>query len=267
MPPASIMPPMGGFGWTTRAHRPEAEAATDPVHGRQEDADQEPPPVQVERLVQHGLRVLPVDEREGKPGSEIRKKTSSPRRISCGVKSFAAMRRRKRSGARPPADRCENPKLSRKRGGHYSSLRHVGRHPDRQRTPAQPAGRHGGPAPPLPDRDHRPLGVGEIEPRLRYALRGGAAAVHRVALDLRQAVPRADAEAAGRTGSRASPPRSRSSSAIPPSPAAPPSVPRPRSTTSCAPVGADRDAVLPGVRRAGAARHGAVRPPTRSPPP
>ena len=71
-------------------------------------------------------------------------------------------------------------------------------HPRRQRPPAQPEGHHRRPAAPGADRRHRPVRVGQELPGLRHPLRRGPAAVHRVAVDLRQAVPRADAQAAGR---------------------------------------------------------------------
>ena len=237
---------------------PEAQPATDPVHRGEEDADEQPGPVQVEDLVEHGLRVLAVDEREGKPGQRDQEEDLEPASDQLRCEESCGHAAPKRSGPRPPADRCRKPKLSRKHPGHYSSFRHVGRHPDRQRTPAQPAGRHGGPAPPLPDRDHRSLGLGEVEPRVRYPVRRGPAPVHRVALHLRQAVPRADAQAAGgpargpgaRRGDRAAQPhhveplhrRHRHRGVRLPAP----------------PVGAARNAVLPEVRRPGAARYGTV---------
>ena len=45
------------------------------------------------------------------------------------------------------------------------------------------------------DRRHRPLRVRQVEPRVRHDLRRGAAALHGVALELREAVRRAGREA------------------------------------------------------------------------
>ncbi len=55
-------------------------------------------------------------------------------------------------------------------------------------------------------RAHRAQRLGEVEPRLRHDLRRGPAPVRRVAVGLRQAVPRADGEA-GRRPDRRSVPR------------------------------------------------------------
>ena len=71
------------------------------------------------------------------------------------------------------------------------------RYPHRQRPAEQPAGNHGRDPPPGADRHHRPVRLRQEHARLRHALRRRPAAVHRVALHLRQAVSRADAEAAG----------------------------------------------------------------------
>ena len=46
------------------------------------------------------------------------------------------------------------------------------------------------------DRDHRSVRLGQELARLRYGLRRGSAALHRIALDVCQAVSRSDAEAA-----------------------------------------------------------------------
>ncbi len=58
---------------------------------------------------------------------------------------------------------------------------HLGRDPARQ-----------------PHRRHRPLGLGQVEPGVRHDLRRGAAALHGVALELRQALRRAGGEAGRR---------------------------------------------------------------------
>ena len=68
-------------------------------------------------------------------------------------------------------------------------------HSDLGRAGAQPQGHRPRAAAQRDDRDDRPLGVGQVEPRLRHDLRRGAAALRRVALRLRAPVPGADGEA------------------------------------------------------------------------
>ena len=71
-------------------------------------------------------------------------------------------------------------------------------HPCRAGPHAQPQGdRLPGPAP-RGDGGHRPLGRGQVLARLRHHLRRRAAAVRRVDVHLRAAVPRPDGTAAGR---------------------------------------------------------------------
>ena len=60
---------------------------------------------------------------------------------------------------------------------------------------AQPQGRHGPHAAGQARDDHGAVGVGQVEPRVRHPLRRGPAALRRVALGLRAAVPGADGEA------------------------------------------------------------------------
>ena len=140
-----------------------------------------------------------------------------------------------------------------------------GRHPHRQRPPAQPEGHHGRPAPPRADRDHRPLGLGqELASRSTPSTPRGSGATSS------RSPPTPSSSSSGCrsrwwTGSRGWPPRWRSSSGTRPSPAAPPWAPRPRSTTTCGcsgPGSARR--YCRDVRRAGAARHAAVGRPMRS---
>ena len=96
--------------------------------------------------------------------------------------------------------------------------------------------------------------------RLRHPLRRGTAALHRVAVHLRQAVPRPDAQAAGGPARGAGARRWPSSSGIRRSRAAPRSARRPRSTTTCGCSGpGSGGAICRDVRRAGAAGHPAVR--------
>ena len=81
---------------------------------------------------------------------------------------------------------------------HSSSLRAAHEIARRPRCPpAQPSGLHARAAPRRLHRADRPFGIGEVVPRLRHHLRRGPAPLHRIAVHLRQAVPRAHA-AAGR---------------------------------------------------------------------
>jgi hypothetical protein len=82
-------------------------------------------------------------------------------------------------------------------------IRHAARrHPHTGCPPAQPERdrpRHPSAA---SDRAHGTVGLGQELARARHALRRGPAPLHRVALDLREAVPGADAEARGRLARR-----------------------------------------------------------------
>ena len=60
---------------------------------------------------------------------------------------------------------------------------------------AQPQGRVDRPPARLAHRLHRPLGVGQVVAGVRHDLRGGPAALRRVAVGVRTAVPRADGQA------------------------------------------------------------------------
>ena len=64
-----------------------------------------------------------------------------------------------------------------------------------RRARAQPEGRLPRPPARQPDRLHGPLGLGEVEPRLRHDLRGGAAPLRGEPVGLRPAVPGADGQA------------------------------------------------------------------------
>ena len=63
---------------------------------------------------------------------------------------------------------------------------------------AQPARRRSRPAARQPDRLHRAVGFGEVEPGVRHDLRRGPAPVRRVVERVRPAVPRADGQAGRR---------------------------------------------------------------------
>ena len=76
----------------------------------------------------------------------------------------------------------------------YASLARPRDHP--QRATAQSEGDHGRAAAARAHGRHRSVGLGQELPRLRHPVRGGSATLHRVALHLRQAVPRTDAETA-----------------------------------------------------------------------
>ena len=92
-----------------------------------------------------------------------------------------------------------------------------------RRDPPQPADRH-----------HRPLGLGEVLARVRYDLRRGAAALRRVALGVRAAVPRADGKARRRRHRGALARHLDRAEDAPARIRARPSAPSPRSTTTCA---------------------------------
>src|SRR5437867_4146908 len=78
----------------------------------------------------------------------------------------------------------------------YASLTRPRDHP--QRPAAQSQGDHCRAAARRPHRRHRAVGVGQEHAGVRYSLRRGPAPLHRVALDVCEAVPRADAQTAGR---------------------------------------------------------------------
>ena len=67
-----------------------------------------------------------------------------------------------------------------------------------RRARAQPARRRSRPAARQPDRLHRAVGFGEVEPGVRHDLRRGPAPVRRVVERVRPAVPRADGQAGRR---------------------------------------------------------------------
>ena len=75
----------------------------------------------------------------------------------------------------------------------------TGRGADDDRRPgrarAQPEEHLAGDPARQPDRRHRALGLGQVEPGVRHDLRRGAAALHGVAVELRQAVRRAGDQA------------------------------------------------------------------------
>ena len=115
--------------------------------------------------------------------------------------------------------------VARGRGGQHRHPRRARAQPQerRRRHPARAARRH-----------HRALGLGQVDPRLRHALRRGAAALRRVALRLRPAVPRSRWRSPTTTPSTASRPPSRSSRRAASATRAPPSARSPRSPTTCA---------------------------------
>ncbi len=89
-----------------------------------------------------------------------------------------------------------------------STSRHAPRttarcHRDHRRARAQPEGRPPGPAEERAGRVDGSERLGKVESRVRYALRGGAAALRGVALDVRASVPRKARSARGRAATRA----------------------------------------------------------------
>ena len=70
-----------------------------------------------------------------------------------------------------------------------------GTDPHPRRTHAQPQEHQPRPAAQPADRDHRPVGLGQVLARLRHALRRGPAPLRRIAVGLRAPVPAADGKA------------------------------------------------------------------------
>ena len=125
---------------------------------------------------------------------------------------------------------------------------------------AQPQGRLSRPAPRRPDRVHRPVRVGQVQPGLRHDLRRGPAPLRRVPVRLRAAVPRARWTSPTSTSSRGCRRPSRSTRSPPAATPGRRSARSPRSTTTsacCSPAPAGRTAPSAVSRSAG-------RPPSRS---
>ena len=120
-------------------------------------------------------------------------------------------------GAR--AGRPPSPASARSMRGHGRPRRH----PHPRGPPAQPEGRRRRHPPRRAHGDHGRVGLREVLPRPRHALRRGAAAVRRDLLRLRAAVPRPHGPAGRRRRSRASRRPSPSSARVPCAAAAPPS--------------------------------------------
>src|SRR2546429_1579847 len=136
------------------------------------------------------------------PASEMMAKSSSPRRSRRGVRARAIggeTRGARGSGlgararlARAPVPRTRAPVML----WGYASLTRPRDHP--QCAAAQSQGDHRRAAAVRPLGRHRTVGVRQELARVRYPLRRGPTPLHRVALDICQAVPRADAETTGR---------------------------------------------------------------------
>src|SRR5881396_70582 len=136
------------------------------------------------------------------PASEMIAKSSSPRRSRRGVRARAIggeTRGARGSGlgararlARAPIPRFRAPVML----WGYASLTRPRDHP--QCAAAQSQGNHRRAAAVRPLGRHRAVGVRQELAGVRYPLRRGPTPLHRVALDVCQAVPRADAETAGR---------------------------------------------------------------------
>ncbi len=163
------------IGMDMTHQNPIPQPAAEPVHRRETHPHQDPDPVDApERLNERG-EVVAIQQDPDVPQDR-------------------------------DADEDEEPAEEQARaedGSHWGSnlvffpAHVVPRSAHRQRPAAQPEGCHGRPASPGAGRRHRPQRLGEEFSGLRHAVRRGAAALHRVALHLRQAVPRADAQAAG----------------------------------------------------------------------
>jgi hypothetical protein len=158
-----------------------------------------------------------------------------------------------------------------------------GLHPRRRRPPAQPQERQPRAAARQARGHHRPVGVGQVEPRVRHALRRGAAPLRREPVRVRPPVPRADGQA-GRGPHRGALAGHRHRAAQPlPQPALdrrhghgdlrlPPPPLCPRGPAALPQLRQPhQEAVRPGHRQRGAARPrravgGALRPPHPEPP-
>src|SRR5213594_4105884 len=136
------------------------------------------------------------------PASEMMAKSSRPRRSRRGVRARAiggrnwggsglGARCSGVAGAQTPSPYTPAP-ISLQG---YAPLTRPRDHP--QRAAAQSQGHHRRAAAVRPHGRHRTVGVGQELARVRYPLRRRPAPLHRVALDVCQTVPRADAEAVG----------------------------------------------------------------------
>ena len=122
---------------------------------------------------------------------------------------------------------------------------------------AQPQGRLPRPAPRRPDRVHRAVRVGQVQPGLRHDLRRGPAPLRRVAVGLRPPVPRPDGQARRRLHRGPLARRSRSTRSRPAATRGRRSARSPRSTTTCgccSPAPAGRTARSAASRSAGRPR-------------
>ena len=147
--------------------------------------------------------------------------SSSSRAMSCGTTPSCPIQHRR-------GERLATLSVARHRVCDCGSADHPG-------SPgAQPQGRLPRPAARLPHRLHRALRLGQVEPGVRHHLRRGPAALRRVALGVRPAVPRPDGQARRRLHRGPLARRSRSTRSPPRRTPAPRSAPSPRSTTTSA---------------------------------
>src|SRR2546421_37395 len=204
MPPAITMSRQRTPGCTCRA----TTHSRVPPPNQSSDASASPttsqPPRRWVRAARNPSRSWPKNTRTTTtPRKEMTANSSRPRRSSRGVRARGMWGRKYRcrvSGARcreahttSPTPDPRHPAPISLKG--YALVPRPRGHP--QRTATQPQRDHRGAAAAGAHRGHRPVGVGQEHAGLRHAVCRRAATLHRVALDLRQAVPGADAQAAG----------------------------------------------------------------------
>src|SRR2546426_3158614 len=251
-------------------HHPQARTAADPVHGGEPQPNQQPSPAEVQQGRDHRLQVVAIDEQhddhadEGDEREQLQPAAEQPRREGQGhggPKYGGQV-----PGARCPAQVWEAPIPTPTPGtGHprpvnlegyarASRSRRVA-----QRAPAQSQRHYRRDPAACPHGGHWTLRLRQKLAGLRYPLRRGPAALHRVALHLRQAVPGADAQAAPRCPGGALPgrgDRAEESHDVEP-------VDRRHRDgdlrLSAPAVGARGDALLPDLRRGREGGHGAGR--------
>src|SRR5437867_2221760 len=248
IPPASTMSLQRTPGWTWRA----TTHSRVPPPNQSIEASPSPRSSQRQRrpssAAPHAGRILPYSGSPATPASEISANSSRPRRSRRGVRARGIWGR---------SYYCDG-KTERRKGdvifAGYACVSRSRGHP--QRATAQPEGDHGRAAAAGADRHHRTLRRWQELARLRHPLCRGAAALHRVALHVRQAIPRADAQAAGGRARGDLPGGGdRAEESHDQQPLHGGDSDRDL-RLSPAPVGAGRDAVLRHLRERGQVRHG-----------
>src|SRR3989440_9210010 len=202
MPPAITMSRQRTPGCTCRA----TTHSRVPPPNQSSDARASPttsqPPRRWARAARNPSRSWPKNTRTTTtPRKEMTANSSRPRRSSRGVRARGMWGRKYGGsgfGARASGEASRvpspEPRVPIILNG-YAIIPRPRDHP--QRAAAQSQGHHRGAAAAGAHGGHRPLGIGEELAGVRHAVRRRAAALHRVSLHICQAVPRADAQAAG----------------------------------------------------------------------